>query len=53
MCTQMASEVYYRVQVVKHDLQMVRLRVVCHRVWPINVGGTWVDVVMVARPVLQ
>ena len=42
----MASKVCYKVQVVMHDLQRVHLRVVCHRVQPISLGGTQVDVII-------
>ena len=44
----MPFEVCYKVWVVMHDLLRVHLRVACHRVQPISIGGTWVDVMMVA-----
>ena len=49
----MDAMVYYMIQVVLHDPQGMHLRVVCNRVQPIIIGGTQVDVMMVARPVLQ
>ena len=49
----MAAEVYHRIRVVLHNPQGMQLRVVCHMVWLIIVGGTQVDVMMVACPVLQ
>ena len=48
----MASKVYYRVQVIMYDLQRVHLKVVCYGVQLISIGGTWVDVVTMAQPVL-
>ena len=49
----MAAEVCHKVQVVVHDLQRVHLMVVCHRVWPISLGGIQVDFMTVAHPVHQ
>ena len=47
----MAAKVCHKVRVVMHDLQRVHLMVVCHRVQPISLGGTQVDVMTVAHPV--
>ena len=47
LCTQMAADICHKVQVVVHDPQRVHPMVVCHRVWPIILGGVQVDVAVI------
>jgi len=49
----MAAKVCHKVWVVMHDLQRVHPMVVCCEVQLISLGGTQVDVMMVAHPLLQ